>query len=129
MLIWVGGRLLLTGVNLTSKTFLSLTSFIAAPYAGIKFTMIPKLNIPELTARKNMIFFANWKRVNCSGCPLFCNFRTRKSYKLRDPSHNKGSLTFVSSPYFPISETENRKKEGEPLQNKGTLNKGPSLWA
>ena len=71
MLIWVGGRLLLTGVNLTSKTFLSLTSFIAAPYAGIKFTMIPKLNIPELTARKNMIFLQTERELTAVGAPYF----------------------------------------------------------
>ena len=31
----------------------------------------------------------------------------------------------VGAPYFVISETENRTKKGEPLQNKGTQNKGP----
>ena len=34
---------------------------------------------------------------------------------------------YSEAPYFVISETESRAKEGESLQNKATQNKGPPL--
>ena len=51
--------------------------------------------------------------ITYSGGTVFCNFKTRKSYKIRGSLQNMGSLIFiciVCSPYSEISEMEIRTK-------------------